>query len=61
MNGRWWHGDQIDQSHQNHQQTILWYHVTASVDFGVVTSILRMQPCWFNFELARFDLCLGLD
>lgn len=35
----------------------LWYHLTAPVDFGLLYSILRMQPRSFNPELARFDLC----
>jgi hypothetical protein len=35
--------------------------LAASVDFGLVTSILRMQPRLFNSELARFDLCPGLN
>jgi hypothetical protein len=39
----------------------LWYHVTASEDFGVVTSILRVQPRLFKPEQARFDLCPGLN
>jgi hypothetical protein len=60
MNWLWWNRDQIDQPNQHHQQTILWYQLTASEGFGVVTFILRMQPPLFNYELERFDLCPGL-
>jgi hypothetical protein len=55
------HRNQIDQPNQDNEQTVLWYHLIASVDFGLVTSILRMQPRLFNPELARFDLCPGLN
>jgi hypothetical protein len=40
---------------------LLWYHLTASANFVLVISTLRMQQRLFNPELARFGLYLSLN
>src|SRR3989337_4120821 len=54
-------GYQIDQSYQNDEQGILWYHEVASVWFGVATSILRRSPRSSSLDRRGLDLCPGLE